>query len=132
MDFILAFGRDGTRWLVKMPAMTLFEARGLTIVAGTRVLLREVSFTLAPGELVALRGPSGCGKTSLLRALCALDDCAAGEVLLEGRALVRPRNPFERGTRNSERGKVRATTFPRSASEVGTHLENEKTKEESF
>ena len=63
----------------------LFAARDLTIVAGVRTLLRGVNFSLQPGELVALRGPSGYGKTTLMRALCALDDCAAGEISLEGR-----------------------------------------------
>lgn len=68
-----------------MPRMTLFETRNLSVAAGTRVLLRGVSFPLQSGELIALRGPSGFGKTTLLRALCALDDCE-GQVLLEGRA----------------------------------------------
>ncbi len=72
------------RATVKMPRMTLFKARNLTIAAGTRILLRDVSFSLQSGELIALRGPSGLGKTTLLRALCALDDCD-GQVLLEGR-----------------------------------------------
>ena len=37
-----------------------------------RLVLREVSFDLYPGEIVALMGPSGCGKTTVLRILIGL------------------------------------------------------------
>lgn len=46
--------------------------------------LGPVSFTLAPGECVAVRGPSGAGKTLLLRALADLDP-SVGRVGLDGR-----------------------------------------------
>ena len=40
---------------------------GISIGYGSRTLVKDVSFTLAPGELVLLCGPNGSGKTSLLR-----------------------------------------------------------------
>jgi putative ABC transport system ATP-binding protein len=43
-----------------------------------------VSFTVAPGELVALYGPSGSGKTTLLLLIAALLRPDAGTVLLDG------------------------------------------------
>jgi putative ABC transport system ATP-binding protein len=46
--------------------------------------LRDVSFVVAAGELVAVRGPSGCGKSTLLGLLAGLDRPDAGEVRLDG------------------------------------------------
>jgi putative ABC transport system ATP-binding protein len=46
--------------------------------------LREMSFTVAPGELVGIVGPSGSGKTTLLHVLGTLDRPTSGQVLVTG------------------------------------------------
>lgn len=51
---------------------------------GPALALDEVSFQIAPGELVAVIGESGSGKSSLLRAIAGLEPLAAGAVLWDG------------------------------------------------
>ena len=52
--------------------------------------LTGVTFDVADGELLAVVGPSGCGKTTLLRLLSGLTLPTEGEVLLDGRPVLRP------------------------------------------
>ncbi|MCC7114214.1 MAG: ATP-binding cassette domain-containing protein, partial [Burkholderiales bacterium] len=44
----------------------------------------DVSFEVAPGDLVTLLGPSGCGKTTTLRMVAGLEAVSAGRVIIEG------------------------------------------------
>jgi ABC-type iron transport system FetAB ATPase subunit len=71
----------GNKSSANEPALQL---RGLTVVAGGRILLASIDLELVAGELVALSGPSGCGKTTLLRTITGLCDPAAGEIRLQG------------------------------------------------
>ncbi|MER5951928.1 ABC transporter ATP-binding protein [Streptomyces sp. NPDC001904] len=45
------------------------HATGLSVVRGTRRVLRDLAFTVPRGRITGLLGPSGCGKSTLLRAL---------------------------------------------------------------
>ncbi|TXS37301.1 ABC transporter ATP-binding protein [Streptomyces sp. OR43] len=45
------------------------EARGLTVVRGSRTVLKGLGFTVEPGRITGLLGPSGCGKSTLMRAV---------------------------------------------------------------
>ena len=51
---------------------------------GEAVAVDDVSFDVAPGELVTLLGPSGCGKTTTLRMVAGLEATSSGRVLIGG------------------------------------------------
>lgn len=55
-----------------------------TTASGSAYRLREVSFALKTGQLVAIIGPSGAGKTTLLRVLTGALAPSAGVVLVHG------------------------------------------------
>jgi lipoprotein-releasing system ATP-binding protein len=52
--------------------------------SGSLTVLRDISFTLQPGEALAIMGPSGSGKSTLLHILGTLDTPSAGRVTLDG------------------------------------------------
>src|SRR5438270_3026369 len=52
-------------------------------------ILRDVSFDLHRGEMVALMGPSGSGKSTLLGIVAGLDRPTSGEVMLDGAEIGR-------------------------------------------
>ncbi|MDX3640268.1 ABC transporter ATP-binding protein [Streptomyces sp. MB09-02B] len=72
----------------------LLDVAGLKKVyegSGRRVeAVRNLTFTVDPGELVCLVGPSGCGKTTLLKCVAGLLRPTSGEVRLGGRAVEGP------------------------------------------
>src|SRR5689334_18873800 len=78
--------------VVREPVVS--TALGLTVEAvgrdftagdgGRRSVLRELTFDVAPHEIVAILGPSGCGKSTLLRTAAGLDAPSVGTVRIDG------------------------------------------------
>ena len=70
----------------------VLEARNLTRQVnspeGPLTIVRDISFSVAKGESIALVGPSGAGKSTLLALLAGLDLPTSGEVMLAGQALT--------------------------------------------
>ncbi len=57
---------------------------GLQKRYGKRVILRDVSLTLEPGEVVALLGPNGCGKTTCFYCIAGIVRHEGGSVQIDG------------------------------------------------
>lgn len=53
-------------------------------VSGGKLILRDVSLSIAPREFVALVGGSGTGKSTLMKALAGYAPASSGEVLING------------------------------------------------
>ncbi|MEQ8386670.1 MAG: ABC transporter ATP-binding protein [Coleofasciculus sp. A1-SPW-01] len=47
-------------------------------------VLKDLNFTIRPGEKVALVGPTGAGKSSIIRLLCRLYEATKGRILVDG------------------------------------------------
>jgi branched-chain amino acid transport system ATP-binding protein len=98
--------------------MSLLEVAGLTKHFGGVVANREVSFSVAPGELVGVIGPNGAGKSTLFDLITGFQRPDAGVVRLDGHDVTR-RRPDE----ISRRGVAR--TFQKLRPFAGmTALEN--------
>jgi ATP-binding cassette subfamily B protein len=62
----------------------VFENVGFQYPGSDRWAVRHVSFTLRPGERIALVGENGAGKTTLTKLLARLYDPSEGRILLDG------------------------------------------------
>ncbi|MGD1146866.1 MAG: ABC transporter ATP-binding protein [Thermoanaerobaculaceae bacterium] len=74
-----------------MTAVTQLRGASKRYLRGDEVVhaLREVSFALSAGEMVALVGPSGCGKSTTLNLIAGVDRPDEGEVIVCGTDLAR-------------------------------------------
>nr|WP_147583039.1 amino acid ABC transporter ATP-binding protein [Corynebacterium pacaense] len=60
------------------------EIRDVHKFYGEQEVLRGISLTVSPGEVVSLIGPSGSGKSTLLRTINHLEPIDAGEITVDG------------------------------------------------
>jgi thiamine transport system ATP-binding protein len=65
----------------------MLQVDGITVALGGREVVRDVSFSVERGAVLALLGPSGCGKTTILRAIAGLEPVERGAVRVDGRDL---------------------------------------------
>lgn len=67
--------------------MSSLEISHLKVSLGKRLILDDLSLSLAEGQIAALLGPSGCGKTTLLRSIAGLIQPSDGTIRF-GKQLV--------------------------------------------
>jgi putative ABC transport system ATP-binding protein len=62
-------------------------SRRFQTASGELTVLKDVSFSIMPGEVVAIIGPSGSGKTTLMGLCAGLDLPSSGEVKVDGQVV---------------------------------------------
>jgi zinc/manganese transport system ATP-binding protein len=67
------------------------ELTGVTVALRGRIILRDISLRVEPGEFVAVLGANGAGKSTLLKALLGLIEPAAGSISVVGQSPRRGR-----------------------------------------
>ena len=65
----------------------MLEIENISIGFGVREVLRDVSFALLEGEIIALLGPNGAGKTTLIRAMNGTLPVQRGEIVISRKRL---------------------------------------------
>ena len=65
----------------------MLKISDLVVGYGSILALRGISFTVAPGEIVAVIGPNGAGKSTLLLTIAGVLKPRAGSIELEGRPI---------------------------------------------
>ena len=68
--------------------MALLEVRNIKKAFGPVQVLKDVSFSLEEGQVLAIIGSSGSGKTTLLRCLNFLESPDSGEIFVQGKQLL--------------------------------------------
>ncbi len=63
---------------------TILEIRHLSKTFGKNQVLRDIDFTVSPGDVTSVIGASGSGKSTLLRCINLLETPTSGEILFHG------------------------------------------------
>lgn len=66
----------------------MIDVAGLTKVYGDRAAVKDLSFHVAPGEVLGLVGPNGAGKTTTLRSIAGIIVPTAGSIRIAGHHLA--------------------------------------------
>jgi ABC-type polar amino acid transport system ATPase subunit len=83
--------------------MMTLEVQQVDIRRGGRLVVQDVSFGAARGEVLALMGASGTGKTTVLRAISGLEPIAGGAIDVDGVRLLAGGDPSGRVLRDLHR-----------------------------
>lgn len=61
------------------------------IIDGNSVdILQDINLSIERGQFISIVGASGCGKSTLLRMISGLETITSGEILLDGKKVVKP------------------------------------------
>jgi branched-chain amino acid transport system ATP-binding protein len=85
----------------------MLEVRNIDVYYGDVQVIKDISFTVGQGEVVALIGANGAGKSTTLKTISGLLRPKKGEILFEGRPIhdVKPYNLIELGIAHVPEGR---------------------------
>lgn len=95
----------------------MISVDAVTLRAGSRRLLDDVSLDLRAGEVVAVIGPNGAGKSSLLKVMSGELRPSAGTVMIDGRPLGAWR-PLDLACRRAVVSQAVGLAFPMTGLDV--------------
>jgi len=64
--------------------MEVLHVDGVSLSYGDRTVLRNVTFTCRPGDVVGIAGPNGCGKSTLIKGITGLLPLRSGSITVAG------------------------------------------------
>ena len=77
--------------------MVKLEMQNVSLGYDRKLVLRDISLKIMPGEMVGLIGPNGCGKSTIIKALSYVIHPYSGKVFIDGKELARiPRKELAR------------------------------------
>ncbi|HXB67489.1 MAG TPA: ADOP family duplicated permease [Candidatus Acidoferrales bacterium] len=74
----------------------MLEARSLTKYYNHTLAVRQVSFTIRPGEILGYLGPNGAGKSTTVKMLTGLIEPSDGQIFFNGRSVYEDFTAFQR------------------------------------
>ncbi len=74
----------------------MLEIKNCCKAFGDQTVLQDVSMTIPDGSIIGVSGVSGIGKSTLAKILCGVMPPDAGEVFLDGKLLVSPKEAYDR------------------------------------
>lgn len=66
----------------------MLKIESLSVAYGDKIVLRDISFEVRSGEILALIGPNGAGKSTLIRAATGVIPVQSGRLIVEGQDLA--------------------------------------------
>ena len=77
--------------------MIKIEMHNVRLGYGRKVVLKDLTLQVRPGEMVGLIGPNGCGKSTIIRALSRVISPFSGKIILDGKDVSKiPRRDLAR------------------------------------
>lgn len=88
----------------------ILSVENLHVQIGKRMILRDISFSVASGEIIGIIGPNGCGKTTLLNTLSGFLPVETGRISFLGTDITDVL-PHDRAKQGISRGFQNAGVF---------------------